>query len=201
MAQVPSTLAVFDFDGTITTRDSLPPFLWHAAGAGGFLARLGPVILQAGGFKLGLVARQTAKERVLANFFQGTERRYLEELGAAFAREKIPALLRPQALARLREHLGNGDRVLLISASIETYLIPWARGIGDIEVLATRLEYDAQQRFTGRFLGKNCYGPEKVARLAAAVPDYKSRRLVVYGDSPGDHDLYAVADKFHDRYF
>jgi len=201
MTQKTNTLAVFDFDGTITKCDSLIPFLWTVAGTPRFLLNLGLLVLWVITFKLGFLTRQEAKEKVLALFLKGMERKKLEELGSSYAQNRLAQLIRKKALLALHDHLQAGDRVMIISASPDFYIRSWAQTVGNIEVHSTRLEFDSVGHFTGHILGKNCYGPEKVARLTAVVPDLDRYTLVVYGDSKGDHDLYKIAQQAHHRYF
>ena len=59
-------------------------------------------------------------------------------------------------------------------------------------MLATRLEVDADDRLTGRLIGANCRGPEKVVRLR----EWRGEALAVafaYGDSDGDREMLALA--------
>jgi hypothetical protein len=46
---------------------------------------------------------------------------------------------------------------------------------------------------TGRLLGKNCYGPEKVQRLKTLLGSLEDYVIYTYGDSKGDRELLAIA--------
>src|SRR5437016_5665528 len=74
---------------------------------------------------------------------------------------------RPDIRARVDWHRAEGHELVLVSASPELYVAPIGRRLGFDEVLATRLEVDAAGLLTGRLVGANCRGPEKVARLRA----------------------------------
>lgn len=193
-------VAAFDADGTLTRRDTLLPFLWRVAGPFRFLwysLRLGPTLIR---YALGRLPNGTAKERVLARFLKGQSVAEIASIARRFAEETMPALVRPEALARLRWHQQQGHRTVLVSASVGVYLEPWARAVGFDEVVTTRLEV-RDGRFTGRFDGDNCYGPEKVRRLRNAVERLEACELYVYGDSAGDHALLAEADYAYFRCF
>ncbi len=81
---------------------------------------------------------------------------------------------------------------MLVSASPELYVTPIGRRLGFDAVLATRLEVDADGRLTGRLLGANCRGPEKVVRLR----EWRREGLAMayaYGDSAGDREMLDLA--------
>jgi phosphatidylglycerophosphatase C len=186
-----SVVAVFDFDGTITRGDSTSAFCRAE-----FAGRLVPAFLRAApwlaGYPLGLVGRQRLKESLLTPVLGGREERDVRARAADWAARRLPGMVRPAAMERLRWHRSRGHRVVLASASLELLLEPWARAAGVDDVLATRLEV-RDGRLTGRLAGRNCYGPEKVARLRALVGDLAEVELYAYGDSRGDRELLAAA--------
>jgi HAD superfamily hydrolase (TIGR01490 family) len=187
-----AAVAAFDFDGTITRRDSTLAFC---------LASVRPWRLAAGvllrspwlaGFGLGLVPRQRAKEALLTAFFRGVEEGELRRRAETWAVRELPRLVQPAALARIRWHQARGHRVVLVSASLEVILEPWARTVGIDDVLASRLER-RDGRLTGRLDGGNCRGQVKVDRLRALVGDLAGVELFAYGDSRGDRELLDAA--------
>jgi len=185
-------VAVFDFDGTITTRDTLPVFirfavtLMHLIKGSLYMA---PFVLL---FKLKVIPNYTAKERLFKTFFKGISIDRFNELSDKFI-TNIDQIVNPVALEKVRWHQQMGHEVIIISASVENWIRPWANK-NDIEtVLATGLQLD-DQIITGNFLTKNCHGAEKVNRLLEAYPDRDSYTLYAYGDSNGDKELLAAAD-------
>jgi phosphatidylglycerophosphatase C len=60
-------------------------------------------------------------------------------------------------------------------------------------VIACSLETDGTGRATGRLIGGNCRGPEKVRRLREWL-GAEPAELWAYGDSAGDDELLAFAD-------
>ena len=201
------TVAVFDFDGTLTLSDSFLPFLRAIAGRRRYLLgliKLSPVLL---GYCFKLIPNWRAKEAMLTHFLAGVSTTQLASAGERFARRGLPKLLRPEAIARLTWHQQRGHRTLIVSASPEVYLQPWAELMGIDYVAGTRLE-SRNGYITGRILGKNCYGPEKVARLQAILPailpEIKQTPpcvLHAYGDSKGDRELLAIAQYPYYRKF
>jgi len=187
-----TAIAAFDFDGTITRRDSTIAFcaamVRPARLASGLLLRAPGLV----GLGLGLVPRERAKEALLGAFFHGVEERELRRRAAVWALRELPRLVQPAALARIQWHQSRGHRVVLASASLELFLEPWARAVGILDVLATRLEV-RDGRLTGRLDGGNCYGQVKVDRLRDLLGDLACVELYAYGDSRGDREMLAAA--------
>jgi len=194
------TIAVFDFDGTLTYRDSLFPFICMAVGLPRFLwglVLLSPVLV---GYAARFVKNSDAKQAVLRHFFAGVDHETFQELGNSFALERLPRMLRPEAVQRLRWHQQLGHQVIVVSASIEAYLQPWAKAIQCDQVIGTRMEVEDGQ-LTGWLSGKNCYGPEKVERLEGLLGKLDAYFVYAYGDSKGDRELLAAADQGFFRRF
>jgi len=198
-----STLALFDFDGTLTVCDTLLPYLRFAAGSrlrfAAGVAVAAPWILA---WKLGLIGNEAAKRRLLAAVLTGMEEERLAALGAAFAETVVPRLIDPAALRRLRAHQRAGHAVWLVSASPEIYLAPWAGGAGIDGVVASRFEF-RDRRFTGALRGANCFGPEKLRRIETEIGTLRGadRRVHAYGDSAGDREMLGAATHGHFRRF
>ncbi|MFV1997744.1 MAG: HAD family hydrolase [Acidiferrobacterales bacterium] len=194
MNQKKSVVAAFDFDGTLTTRDTLIPFLFHSVGAVRFLGnmiRSGPTLF---GYGIRLLPNEVAKERMLVNFLEGLGRQKLESLGRLFAREVIPGMVRKRAMDRLKWHQAQGHLCVIISASLDVYLKPWADSVGVENVLCTSLEVDDSDNLTGRLATANCFGAEKRRRLQEWLGDSSRYCLYAYGDSRGDRELLEMAD-------
>ncbi|HWX00098.1 HAD-IB family hydrolase [Collimonas sp.] len=186
-------VAAFDFDGTITSTDSLRDFVRYAVGRGRFAAG----VIRASPWLLGLLAgacdRGTAKAHFLAATIDGMEQVRLEELARDFAVYRLPAMVRPEMLARIAEHKRLGHRLVLVSASPSLYLKHWAASAGFDVVLATELAF-RDERFSGTLASPNCWGPQKVQRLQSWFGNDPPHTLYAYGDSRGDREMLALAD-------
>lgn len=187
-------VAAFDFDGTLTHRDSLLPFLLYSAGLPMFLSSMFASLPMLTGYVLGIIPNDVAKQRLLTRFFAGTPIDHLRAQAEQFAARRLAALMRPEALRRLAWHKRQGHRCIVISASLELYVRPWAIAAGFDEVIASRLEASADGRVSGRLLEGNCFGSEKVRRLEALLGDRSAYTLYAYGDSRGDRELLSSAD-------
>ena len=131
-------LALFDFDGTVTFKDTFTPFVYFASSRARIAlgtVLLGPMIL---GYKLGLIAASRMRAAVARIAFQGRRESEVQELGARYSKT-LSAEVRPEALERIRWHQANGDIVVVVSASLRTYLSSWCDGHG-VELFCTELE-------------------------------------------------------------
>ena len=180
----------FDFDGTLTTRDTLIAFIHYACGTPRFLLGFmlhAPLLVL---MKLRLYSNGKTKQRLFTWFFQGMSIETFDALCQSFALSHRH-LLRPDTVRLLQQALSEGAEVLVVSASIDNWVQPF---FPSVTVLGTRIEV-VDGRLTGRFLTPNCYGQEKVRRILALHPDRAAYHLTAYGDSSGDRELLAFADE------
>jgi len=187
-------VAAFDVDGTLTTSDCVTPFLRRAAGR-----RLWTTLLR---HPLALAAAAARRDRdrlkeLACSALRGIESTEIEHLGDAFAREVGAGRLRDDTVARLRRHRELGHTVILASASLDPYLVPLGRSLGVDAVVCTVLERGRDGRLTGRLVGANCRGAEKARRVRGWLRehDLADAELWAYGDSSGDDELLALADR------
>ena len=197
----PMTIHAFDFDGTLTRRDTLIEFIRYVKGNKefliGFLKHLHLLILM----KIGIMPNWKTKRIIFQYFFGGMTLEKFNEYCEKFAKEKA-SLLRKKGMVAVNKAVMDGDQVVIISASIENWVEPFFRFqvSNNINIIGTKIQV-VDGKLTGRFLTKNCYGEEKVRRLLEQYPDRKEYKLVAYGDSRGDHALLDFADEGHYREF
>lgn len=187
-------IVLFDFDGTITTKDTLFEFIRHVKGSSSL--RMGLLILLPWlvAYKLGLLSSQLVKEKVLSFFLRGISQIQFNEKCNSFS-SVLETLIRPKAVEKIKEYRTNNITIVIVSASIENWIIPWAKQYEAI-VLATKLEM-VDNRLTGRIKGKNCNGKNKVLLINQTFELSKIEVLAAYGDTTGDFDMLELAkEKF-----
>ncbi|KIM03972.1 MAG: haloacid dehalogenase [Sulfurovum sp. AS07-7] len=185
-------IAFFDFDGTITTDDSLLKFIRFVVGNFKFmqgLAVLSPVLFL---YKLKVIPNYKAKQLMLSYFFKGMSEKSFIEVAKKYSLEHIDSIVREDAMKQIQWHQERGDQVVVVSASLECCLKPWCV-IHNLDVLATRLKIK-EGIVTGQFLTKNCYGIEKEHRIKEAYDLSNYTHIYAYGDSRGDREMLALAD-------
>ena len=180
-------VVVFDFDGTLTRRDTLLPFLGAVAGRVNVARALGPAA-----WHFVARGRDDAKEQLLTRVLRGRDRAEIAAAGRAYGAHLVARAIVPPVRDRLVWHQREGHRVMIVSASLDVYLSEVARALAIDDLICTELETDAADRLTGRILGANCRGAEKVARLRARLGD-DAKLLWAYGDGSGDEAMLALA--------
>jgi phosphatidylglycerophosphatase C len=191
-------VAAFDFDGTLTNGGSVIPFLvavtsWRRVLTA--VALESPRLLYAA--IAGGAAADAAKQRLFERVLAGVPAGRLDAVGGEFARRHLDRRLRVEVKRRLDWHRARGDRVVVVSASLEAYVAPAAHILGADGAVATRLEVGGDA-LTGRYQGANCRGEEKLRRLDewidGAGAGERTGRIWAYGNSRGDVRLLDAAD-------
>lgn len=184
----------FDFDGTLTKRDSLLAILLFAKGWKVFLKCFALHLHLLIAMKLGLADSGKVKERIFGWYFTGMPEGMFDDLCRRFA-DTHRHIMRPKGMQKIGEALAEPDStVMIVSASINNWVAPFFAEFPQIEIFCTRVEV-ADGALTGRFLSANCRRGEKVRRILALHPDRKSYWLTAYGDSSGDIEMLNLADE------
>jgi HAD superfamily hydrolase (TIGR01490 family) len=185
------SIALFDFDGTVTNRDTLLEFIKYHNGTISLMMGiliLSPLLLA---LKLNLLNRQLVKEKFLSFFLKGEDVVKFNNSCLKFIDEKFNRLLRADALEKINWHKENGHTVCIVSASPRNWIEPWCLSM-NIYCIATELEAK-ENKLTGKIIGKNCYGQEKVTRINSAFQLTEFIDTYAYGDSKGDLQMLSLA--------
>lgn len=187
-------LALFDFDGTIVSNDSLMGFAKYCFGWPKVATAIVKSLITIIAWMARVKSNSYAKERLFGHMFRGMSMKDFCAKGEEYASE-IERHLNPAIMERLHSHVAHGDRVLIVTASIPQWILPWAHTKGIEAVIGTEAEINAAGNLTGHFSTPNCYGKEKTARIIAAYPDIDEWEVWAYGDSRGDREMLALADR------
>jgi phosphatidylglycerophosphatase C len=194
-----SIIAFFDFDGTITTKDSFGDFIQYAVGKSAYYFGLllkSPILIA---YKLKLIPNYIAKEKLFMHFFKGWETRTFQKLADKYSIEHIDKITRPKAIERIKWHKQQKHKVVIVSASLESWLKEWCINY-DLDLIATQLETQ-DGKITGKFATKNCYSTEKVNRIKEKYNIKNYSKIYAYGDSAGDKEMLNLANEKFYKYF
>lgn len=186
------TIAAFDFDGTITTKDTLFDFVKFHVGSKNFykgLIFLSPILIL---YKLGFIRNDIAKQKLFTYFFKNISIEVFNKASEDYIK-RIQDIIRPEIINKIKWHQSQNHTVIIISASISNWIQPWAKTMDVEKVLATEIA-TIDDLIVGAFSTANCYGQEKVNRLLVEFPNRAEYVLYAYGDSAGDKELLALAD-------
>ncbi len=193
----PLVVAAFDLDGTITVRDCVVPFLCRLAGwhrmAGAVVGQPARSLAAAGRRD-----RDAIKEIAVGGVFRGRRVADVAAAGETYAQHIATSWLRADVCARLDWHRARGDRTVVVTASLAPYVRPLARRLGIENVLCTDVVTHGDV-YGDRLAGGNCRGPEKARRLRRWIDeaDLAAVEIWAYGDSRGDTEMLAMADRPH----
>ncbi len=155
------TAALFDFDGTITRSDSMLPFLRfvlrrHPVAA----ASLPRLAIMLAPYAAGIISKgqmKTAALKMLLHVPRDKRNAVIHD----FADSTLSRMYFRGAIERINWHKDKGHMLVMASASIELYLESAAKNLGFDELIGTRVD-----PISLRVTGANCFGKEKVRRLA-----------------------------------
>jgi phosphatidylglycerophosphatase C len=187
-------VAAFDFDGTLSTRDNLVPFLRQLVGTprvAGAVVRTAPRLIAAA---LSDRRRDVAKAALLRRLLTGRDTDTLGRCAETFASDVVARHLRSDALERVEWHRRQGHALVMVSASLAEYLRPIGERLGFDAVLATELERGGDGRLSGELAGANVRRAEKARRLDEWLGS-RPAFVWAYGDSRGDQELFERADR------
>jgi phosphatidylglycerophosphatase C len=191
-----TALALFDFDGTITTHETMPEFVRRSISTQRLRFAqicLTPVVMAN---RIGLVSSILVRGALVLSCYRGASARHLEAAGLVLAREYLPTVLRDDALRRIAWHKAQGHTVAVVSGALDFYLAPWCKE-HQLELICSSLE-QRDGIMTGRYLGAQCVREEKARQVRARFETSKYSTIYAYGDSRDDIALLGVATK---RYF
>lgn len=183
---------VFDFDGTLTTCDTLLLFISFTRGRLMLYCGLilfAPLIVL---MKMHIVPNWRVKQWLFSFYFRNMDESRFNNLCKRFAATNSN-ILREKGIRRIEEAVADGGQVYVVSASIDNWVRPFFGGL-PVSIVGTQVEV-AGGKLTGRFKTRNCYGKEKVLRLLAVLPTSRQDcEITAFGDSRGDKEMLAFAD-------
>lgn len=191
-------LYLFDFDGTLTYRDTMFLYLKFYDASRfklQFIKHIPLFIL----LKLKLADPEKIKRSFISSVLKGQSRAKIEKKSQEFFDYCFPELVRKNALEFIKSIDREKTDCYIVSASLDIWVQPFAHHF-KMNLLATQAEF-IDDIFTGNFLGKNCNGPEKVLRIVEAVGTKKYDKTIAFGDTSGDKQMLAWADEAQFEFF
>jgi phosphatidylglycerophosphatase C len=191
-------LYCFDFDGTLTYKDTMFMYLKFYDPVRfrlQFLKHVPLFVL----LKLRLAETEKVKKSFIGSILKGQTREKIEKKSGQFFEAHYPKIVRENALDFIKNIDHENTQSLLVTASLDI----WARPFADafrMKLLATQAEFK-NGVFTGNFIGKNCNGNEKLARIQTEIKDKKYDKIIAFGDTSGDKPMLKWANEGHYQFF
>jgi phosphatidylglycerophosphatase C len=191
-------LYFFDFDGTLTYKDTLFLFL-NFYDSKKFKLQFIKFIPLFVLLKLNLTDAEKVKKSFIASILKGQTQKKIETRAQEFFDLFYPKMIRENAL----EFIQNIDKATtesyIVTASLDIWVKPFAHQF-QMTLIATRAEF-IEGVFTGNFVGKNCNGSEKVKRIQAEIAGKKYDKTLGFGDTSDDKEMLKWVNEGHFQFF
>ncbi|KQT26058.1 HAD family hydrolase [Chryseobacterium sp. Leaf405] len=191
-------LYCFDFDGTLTYKDTMFMYLKFYDPAKfrlQFLKHVPLFVL----LKLKLAETEKVKKSFIGSILKGQTQEKIEKKSKQFFEENYPKIVRENALDFIQNIDRDHTNSLLVTASLDIWAKPFADAF-KMQLVATKAEFQ-NGVFTGNFIGKNCNGKEKLVRIKAEINDNKYDKIIAFGDTSGDKPMLKWANEGHYQFF
>ncbi|MNK56206.1 2-hydroxy-3-keto-5-methylthiopentenyl-1-phosphate phosphatase [compost metagenome] len=191
-------LYLFDFDGTLTYKDTMFLFLKFynpAKYSFQFLKHVPLFVL----LKVKLASAEAVKKSFISSILKDESKYQIEKKAKLFFEENYPSLFRENALDFINNINRENTESYIVSASLDIWVKPFAEKF-NMKLLSTEAEFQ-NDIFTGKFVGKNCNKEEKVNRIKTELGDKKYDKIIAFGDTSGDKAMFKFANESHYRFF
>ncbi|MCB9342587.1 MAG: HAD-IB family hydrolase [Saprospiraceae bacterium] len=188
----PKTLVLFDFDGTLSKRDSLLPFILFSVKPMNLILKAAIWSFRLFGLLLrGKLNKERAKEALMASLYKGLTKAQLNELGSRFFAVKSKDLMYPDMMQIMHQYKTDGATVAIVSAAVDIWLEAFCVQ-QKVALICTQTAFDGEY-FTGKFAGPNCNNEEKVRRIKERFSLDQFDHIIAYGNTKGDWPMLGLA--------
>lgn len=194
------TLALFDFDGTITTHDSLSLFFKYVKpGIGFYINKYIYTFPQLLSYKFGIINSDKLKLARVSVFLKGLPKSYLLNKATEFNKVILPQILKNSAMDRIEWHRNQKHVILIVSASVDLILEKFCTD-NSLHLITNQLCY-VDDKCSGFFKEADCNGEQKVARILKEFNLNEYDTIYAYGDTKGDRPMLNLAKYSYYRHF
>lgn len=191
-------LYCFDFDGTITYKDTMFMYLKFYDSTKfriQFIKHVPLFIL----LKLKLAETEKVKKSFIGSILKGQTQEKIEKKSKEFFEKNYPGIVRENALDFINNMDRSNTQSLLVTASLDIWAKPFADAL-QMRLVSTKAEFK-NGVFTGNFIGKNCNGKEKLVRIKEEINNAKFDKIIAFGDTSGDKYMLKWANEGHYQFF
>lgn len=191
-------LYCFDFDGTITKKDTMFSFLKFYNKRKfylNFIKHLPFFIM----LKLNLAEAERVKENFISSILKGEKETKIQQKAISFFEKNYPYILREKALNFIQNIDRNNSECYLVTASLDIWVKPFSEKL-NLKLLSTQAKFE-HGIYIGEFATKNCNGIEKVNRVKEVIKNQSFNKIIAFGDTSGDKEMLVWADEGHYKFF
>lgn len=186
------SIALFDFDGTITTEDSTKSFYRYLYTSNlaylfyNYIMCLPHIFL----CKIRAINYLPLKKYRLNLHTSKFNKVEFQDLVDEFCNKHFSKLLNPKAMDKIQWHKSQGHEVWIISASYDFILYKWSL-LNEINLITNITSIHKSKRIV---LGKDVNYEAKVEYLRLHVNLKNYSEIYAYGDSEGDKAMLSIAN-------
>lgn len=184
-------LALFDFDGTLCTKDSFTGFIFYTLSKRHIFRKGLRILPWIQAYYLKLYPANAMRSKLFSTMFKNMPAKQLEQLGEEYAK-KLLHHLDAKLFEQFMHHQLQGDTVVLVSASIDIYLRPLC-SLLNIDLICTEVEIK-NGRITGKYATPDCSSVQKKQRISANYQLDQYSNIYAYGNSTEDLDMLSLAN-------
>ena len=191
-------LYLFDFDGTLTKKDTLFDFLkfsFSKAYSINYLLFIPLFVFS----KLKIIDTGKVKEMFISKFMKGLSSSEIKHLAQMYFEQNHKSLIHSKADQYIKE-INNYNDKFIVSASLDCWIQPFADYYG-MGLIATKAEFDDQGLFTGKFASNNCNNQEKKYRIEREIDLTFYDEIIAFGDTKGDEAMFSISTQSNFKYF
>ncbi|RKG31099.1 HAD family hydrolase [Acinetobacter tianfuensis] len=184
-------LALFDFDGTLCSKDSFTGFIFYSLSKRHIVRQGLKILPWIQGYYLNVYPAHAMRPKLYSAMFKNTDAADIHELANAYAQE-LMQYLNPDLLQQMQQHQQLGHQVALVSASVDLYLKPVCSLLG-IDLICSEVEIK-NSKMTGSYITADCSGEQKRSRILEKYNLHDFDSVYAYGNSHEDLAMLDLAD-------
>ncbi|WP_411687293.1 HAD-IB family hydrolase [Acinetobacter indicus] len=184
-------LALFDFDGTLCSKDSFTGFIFYALSKRHIVKQGIKILPWIQAYYLNVYSAPAMRSRLFRAMFSNANALELQQMAREYA-TSLMSQLNPPLLKQLKQHQALGDDVVLVSASVDVYLKHVCELL-NIDLICTHTE-QVNNIYTGQYTTPDCSSEQKRQRILEKyhLADYAV--IYAYGNSHEDDEMLAIAN-------
>ena len=184
-------LALFDFDGTLCTKDSFTGFIFYALKKRHIVKQGIKILPWIQAYYLNIYPAHAMRPKLFKAMFGDMPSQQILDLALEYSHQ-LRNQLSSELYQQLLMHQHNEDDVVIVSASLDIYLKDIA-DLLNVDLICTQVEIK-DQHFSGEFFTPDCSSEQKKQRILAQYDLSQYQEVYAYGNSKEDLDMMSLAD-------
>lgn len=191
-------LYLFDFDGTLTKKDTLFDFLrfsFSKTYQQNYILFMPLFIIS----KLKFIDKGKVKEKFISKFMKGLSSNEIDLLAQNYFDHNFSTLIHPKGDEYIKS-INNYHDKFIVSASLDFWIKPFAEYYG-MGLISTKADFNDKNIFSGKFASENCINEEKKNRIEKEIDLSFYDEIIAFGDTSGDKAMFSISTKSYYREF